>query len=536
MRLYFLIMAPIFISLFMNLLPIKKTLLSFTSLFLHLSLIGMAISNLVTVKTTGIPITATLSVKAISGINLYSDLIASVFVVLITLLFFIYSLYSFDDYLKDKLFQFLFITLEGLVILLFLTRDLFNVFVAVEASTIVCSVLIMYKRDSRSIYDGLFFLMINTVGMLFFLLGTAMIYKIFGVLDISAVKGMMTKANVTALAIPYALIMAGITMKCAFVPVFSWLPKAYGTPGAPPLVSALLSGIYIKSGIYLYIRMRDMFSPMVNMDTFFIVIGILTSIIGIAFALLQKDIKMILEYHTISQMGLILIAVSINDTYTKAGGLLHIMNHALFKSLLILASGVIIYQYKTRNIYEIRGVFRRMPFTGVAILIGILGITGAPFFNGSVSKYFIQSGVKGAWVEWFIIFINLGTTLSFIKLGSILIPNPVERITIKESRTKTASMIMLSLGCLFTGLGATNISTNLLDLDVKVKLSGYVEKGFIWVGFIILSVLIYKFVITRSKFFKKGYGLELSFNNIAVIFLIFFFILLGAYHLMVPFS
>lgn len=534
MRLYFLVMAPIFISLLMYILPLKGAFRSFISLTLHFSLIVMSVSNLLSVKSSGIPITAAISANDILGISLYSDLIASVFVVLISLLFFVFSVYSFEDYLKDKLFQFLFISLEGLIFLLFLSRDLFNIFVAVEASTIICSILIMYKRDSRSIYDGLFYLMISTVGMLFFLLGTAMLYKIFGVLDISALKNMMTMTNVRALIVPYALIMAGISLKCAFVPVFSWLPKAYGTPGAPPLISALLSGVYIKTGIYMYIRMRDMFSPMVDMDNFFIVIGILTSIVGIIFALMQKDIKMILEYHTISQMGLILIAVSINDTYTKAGGLLHIMNHALFKSLLILAAGVIIYQYKTRNIYEIRGVFRRMPFTGLAILIGILGITGAPFFNGSVSKYFIQSGVKGAWIEWFIIFINLGTTLSFIKLGSILIPNPVERITLKESKPKSISMILLSLGCLFTGLGATTISKNLLNLDVKVKLSGYIEKGFIWIGFIVLSILIYKFGISRSKFFKKGYGLELSFNNMSVILLVFFFIILGVYHFIVP--
>lgn len=532
MRLYFFIMAPILVSLIIYLLPVKK--LSYLALVLQSVMLGLSISNLLMVKSSGIPISVGLGDSGIAGINLYSDLIASVFVVLITGLFFIFNIYAFDDYLKDKLFQFLFLTLEGLIILVFLSRDLFNIFVAIEVSTIICSVLIMYKRDSRSIYDGLVYLMTNTAGILFFLLGIAMIYKIFGVLDITALKGMMTLASTRSLTIPYALIMTGIALKCAFVPVFSWLPKAHGTPGAPPLVSALLSGIYIKGGIYVYIRMRDMFSPMINMDEFFIVIGILTSIFGIVFALIQKDIKLILAYHTISQMGLILIAASINDTYTKAGGLLHIMNHALFKSLLFLAAGVIIHEYKTRNLYEIRGVFRRLPFTGLAILIGILGITGAPLFNGSVSKYFIQSGVKGIWIEWFIIFINLGTTLSFVKFGSMLIPNPVERIVTTESKSKSLSMIFLSLGCLFTGLGATAISRNLLNLDVEVKLSSYIEKGFLWIGFIILSIFIYKFIISRSKFFKKGYSLELSFNDIAVTILVFFFIVLGAYRLMVP--
>ena len=113
-------------------------------------------------------------------------------------------------------------------------------------------------------------------------------------------------------------------------------------------------------------------------------------------AVCQKDIKLILAYHTVSQVGLIVAGLCSGTSYGYSGAMLHIYNHALFKSLLFLAAGILIKQYGTRNVYEIRGVMRSLPAVGAACAAGILGITGAPFFNGSISKYFLMKELDPA--------------------------------------------------------------------------------------------------------------------------------------------
>lgn len=526
MRLYFLIMAPIFLGLFMYVHPLRK--LQNATILVQSIMLWVAFGNFFSIKMSGSPITASLGDDSVLGIALQSDLVSSVFVILITALFLIFSIYLYDSLLENEMFLFLFFSVESMIILTFLSLDLFNVFLAIEISTILAALLITLKRERRSMYDGMIFLMTNTVGALFFLLGVAMLYKTFGVLDIFEIKKLMYGVSPRAVLIPYSLIMTGISVKCAFMPVFSWLPKAHGTPGAPPIVSAMLSGVYIKSGLYIYIKLRDMFLPAVDMDEFFILVGLLTSVLGIVFALMQVDMKLILAYSTISQMGLILVAVSISDSYTKAGGLLHIMNHAMFKSLLFMASGMIAYQYKTRNINKIRGVFRKLPITSFAMIFGILGVTGAPLLNGSLSKYFIQSGIKGAWIESFMVFINFGTMLYFVKFGTMLIPKPICNTTESENPYRELALGLLGMACLLTGLGASFISSYFLDIHVEVDIYSYLEKVALWIVLIVLSLILYSLFIHKKPFFEESPRIDLSFNNISLSILLMFFTILGS--------
>lgn len=529
MELYLLVLAPILIGLIVYLLPLKK--INYLSIVVQFIILLVSIRNLITVKTTGIPLEFTIGADNLMGISLYADSISSVFVVLVTWLFLIFNIFSTTDYMHDKLFKFLFLTLESMIILLFSSRDLFNIFISIEISIIISAILIMYKRDSRSIYDGLLYLMINTSGMMFFLLGIAMIYKVCGGLDIDYLKLAISKLDAKTLAIPYALLFVGTGIKCAVIPVFSWLPKAHGTPGAPPIVTAILSGIYIKSSIYLYIRMRDMFYSTINMDDFFIFIGLVTSIFGFVFALCQVDLKMILAYHTISQLGLMMIALSINTPIAQAGGMYHIINHALFKSLLALSAGVIIKHYGTRNLYEINGVMKKIPFAGIATLVGILGITGAPLFNGSISKYFIQLGTHGLWVENYINIINLGTVMSFVKMSNILFDkkklNPPR---IKERKSQSIAMMLFSIQCLILGIFGSKFTNYFFDLNLVIDLKLYIIKTLYWLGFIIVGILVYKFIISRYSFFKKGFQIDLAFNEVVITIVGYFFIILIGLH------
>lgn len=544
MELYFMIIIPIFAALLLYLFPVRISY--YITAGIYAALLGVSSHIFYRVRFGGELITAQTGAGGLLSIPLYCDLTAAVFLVLVTFLFFCLFLYTFRKSYADRLYSFLFTVLCGLVMLLFLSRDIFNLYVAIEVSVVVCSILIMFKRESRSMYDGLVYFILNTSGMLFFLLGIGLLYRQTGMLDLSLIEQGLQGYSKRELALPYACIMTGASLKCALVPVHFWLPHAHGTPGAPAEVSAVLSGIYIKGGIYLMIRMQTMFSGVFDTSEFFLWLGIVTAVAGIVMAVCQKDIKLILAYHTISQVGLIVAGLNLNSGYGVAGAMLHIINHAVFKSLLFLAAGVIIKHYGTRNVYKMKGVMKTLPFAGVAVAAGILGITGAPFFNGSISKYLIQKGGEVLVVEVLFYLINFGTALSFVKFGQILFGNcrceagtePAVRteptagkaseagkesaaskaaaagkapeagkmIPVKESvsLTEAAVLITLSALCLATGILAEPFTELIFGTRMEIDPAAYLAKSGAWLLTIAAAYGFYRLVLSKIKRLKKG--------------------------------
>ena len=363
----YLVIIPILIAVSLYLFPSSKVV-RFIVILTQASLVLYAVFLFSATRETDI-ITGIGNFNSVLGILLKVDSLSSVFIVLTTFVFFIATIYSFNEN-NDKLFWFLLFIWEGLLLGVFLTCDLFNIFVLIEVATVCVSILIMFHRGNRSMYDGMIYLMINVVVIQFFLFGIGYVYKLTGTLDMNRAAAALENINRSSQILPYALIMTAVSLKCAFIPLSSWLPKAHGTPGAPSSVSAILSGLHIKSGVYLFIRVQDIFSS-VAMPEFFLAIGIITGIIGFLNALAQTDIKLILAYHTISQIGLIVIGLNISDTYTFTGGLYHIINHTFFKSALFLSAGMIAHIYGTRDINKIRGVFRRSPLIGAVTVMAV---------------------------------------------------------------------------------------------------------------------------------------------------------------------
>lgn len=511
MELYLLIVLPIFASLLLYLIPHKWT--TYLSSFLYLAVFLVTLRLFYRVRFLG-EIVSTHQGENFLGITLYCDLTAAIFLVLVAFLFLCIFLFANVREHADKLYSFLFTVLEGLIMLIFLSRDLFNIYVAVEVSAIVCAILIMFKRESRSIYDGLVYLLSNITGMLFFLLGIGMLYRQTGVLDFDGIAAAVSACDPKTLVLPYALLMTGAALKCALFPLHFWLPLAHGTPGAPTAVSAILSGVYIKSGVYLFLRLQALFSPAIDCAQFFFWAGVVSSIAGIVMAVCQSDIKLILAYHTVSQIGLIVAGLSFPSETVQAGALLHIMNHALFKSLLFLAAGMLIARYGTRNIYQIRGVLRSAPLAGAAIIAGVLGITGAPFFNGSISKYFLAQ-TDTSLASFCFLIINFGTILSFVKFGRVLFGEKRD-IDFKYDFWSTAVVALLSVLCLLTGVFAAPLLKFVLDSPLKISASGYVTKTLIWAASFVLADLLYRKVLSRSARIKAGIDMTVDFNAVVL--------------------
>jgi len=456
------------------------------------------------------------------GVTLRVDTLSSVFLILTAFIFLIVTLYCVSER-RSRLFWFFLFIWEGLLNGIFLSRDLFNIFVLLEAATVVVSVLLMYNRGKRSMYDGMLYLMVNTVAMQFFLFGVGYIYKLTGVLDMDAISQAAASLDKAALILPFSLIMTAVCLKgkCAVAPLFSRFPKAHGTPGAHAAISAILSGLYVKCAIFLFIRFADVFQE-VHVPGFFLIIGIMTGIAGFMLALSQTDIMLILVYSTVSQVGLIMAGLSAPGAYSTMGAMYHIVNHALCKTALFLCAGVIADAYGVRDIRAVRGVWRQYPGVAIAMILAVLGITGAPFFNGSVSKYFILSGAD-LLVSGPLILINLGTITVFIRYSAMLFGRPEEGTTaVKIDRYKQTAVLILGALCLAGGvLGELSVRF-LFNVDARVDPAGYLEKTAIFLLCGLAGYAIHKYCIHKSAFLKRIRSIDLGFRWICAAIGLFF--------------
>jgi len=449
------------------------------------------------------------------AMSLYADSI-SIFMVLMTAVFYIgFLIYTTNESYSEPRFYFLFLVLQGLMMGLYLSSDLFNIFVFLEVSTVVVAILIMYNKDKQAIYDGMIYFFVNVIGTAFLLFGIGFLYRTFGLLDIRAItEAMSALESPRAIIIPLALMMVTVSLKTAVTPLFSWLPKAHGTPSAPPVVSAVLSGLYIKSGVYLFIRFAGMFAPVINVNTFFFWIGFFTALIGFVMALGQHDIKLILAYHTVSQVGLIMMGINMGSEIAFWGSVYHIFSHAIFKSTLFLTAGIIYEKYGTRNVYQIRGLFKRMPWVAAATAFAILGITGAPFFNGSISKYMIAHGTTDPWISFLLNLINLGTIMSFVKYATILFGKSQKEGRLRTDPFATISSLVMGIAALLTGIFGENLTQFLFNYEVQVNAAEYVQKGMVYVLMIAFGILAYHRVIKHGGLIARIGHLELTFNGI----------------------
>jgi hydrogenase-4 component B len=197
--------------------------------------------------------------------------------------------------------------------------------------------------------------------------------------------------------------MVAFGMKAGIMPLHIWLPTAHAN--APSHISAVMSGVVIKMGIYGLLRTISFFStPPLWWGVLLLCLGIVSAVVGVLFAIGQHDIKRLLAYHSIENIGIIVMGIgvaliglatgsSILYVLGMAGALLHVLNHALFKSLLFLGAGAVIHIAGTRDIDRMGGLSRALPLTSVAFLTGAVAICGLPPLNGFVSEFLIYLGI-----------------------------------------------------------------------------------------------------------------------------------------------
>ncbi len=458
------------------------------------------------------------------GIALKNDQLSMSFIFLSIFIWWIILLYSWDKRQEDCKFLFFLMFLEGAFLGLLQTNDLFNLFVFLEIITITSTILILYKKDGHSVRSGLYYLLFNSTGMIFYLLGLILIYNVSGTLNMDIVAQRISPIRDTSfIKLGYIFIMAAIGVKSAFFPVYNWLPKAHGA--APSSISALLSGLLVKSGLYAFIRLNDMFK-ITNFHNFFFFLGFCTAICGVIFALSQKDIKQILAFHTISQIGIMLMGLSSLDSKIYIGGLMHIFNHAMFKSLLFLGAGVIINTYGIRRVTEIRGAFRRLPFISICMIIGMLSITGAPLFNGFISKTIIKYGIQESNTKIILLFIiNLGTSISFIKLSQIFFGKSDRERSMNIS--VYSSIFLLATMCIVLGIYYGPITMKLFGVDISYIIVLKIDNFIRYIFTLLIGYIVYQKIISKDyRIIKRIRHMNISFGTTNFLLITFIFIMM----------
>src|SRR6056297_762102 len=439
------------------------------------------------------------------SIVLKNDYLSMTFIFLTIIMWWMVIIYSWKERKKDSKFYFFLLFLEGVFFGLLQTNDLFNLFVFIEITTIISTILILYKMTGESVRAGLYYLLFNSAGIMFFLIGMAFIYYSEGTLSINELTGKINISQGLNLTnISYISIIAAIGVK-----------------------SALLSGLLVKSGLYVFIRINSMYG-LESFREFFIILGLITAISGGIFAISQKDIKQILAFSTVSQIGIIMIGLNQLDG-NIIGGVFHIINHAFFKSMLFLSAGIIIKTYKERDTKVIRGVLYELPLVGIFILIGFFSISGMPFFNGYVSKSIIKYGVYNEFIIYAIHFIDILTITYFMKILQVLNkPKGLNvRYKVKRCNNSKVPVVILGFLCIILGIFYQPIGRLLLRTEIKYIDLFDLKEWSIYSSKLITGYIIYKYVIKKDySLIKKIRKTNISFSNTNYLFILFITIML----------
>ncbi len=344
------------------------------------------------------------------GISLKVNVAMASLALMGAVLWFFARLYGEKEGRKDEKFEVFFNMLRGAYYAFLFSYDLFNLFVLFELMSLSATVLIVYKKDGYALRSGLYYLMYNALAMIFFLMGTMILYYNVGSLNFADVVALDDNLTLT---FAKALIMGAFAVKSLFFPVINW---AHGA--APESIAMLLSGVIMKTGLIGFIKVLGVIDSSL-FYTFGMVVGIVTLASGILFATSQRDIKMLLAFSTTAHTGYVLLGV-VSGGIAHTAGLLYIGHHALFKSLLFLVAGALVTAYNTRRIDAIRGVLRTYPDIALALILGILSMASFPLSG----TYLVKSLILEAAHPWARPLIHLAGALGLVymlRFASVLL-------------------------------------------------------------------------------------------------------------------
>lgn len=308
------------------------------------------------------------------------------------------------------------------------TGDAFNMYVFLELSSLSSYALIGMGPRRRALTAAYQYLIMGTIGATFILIGIGLLYSLTGTLNIQdmahqlRLNDILGSGNRTLLT-AFAFLTVGLSLKLALFPLHLWLPNAYSY--APSVVTIFLAATATKVAIYMLLRFC--FGVIGNGTIFQMTLGKIILIPALAaivvasiVAIFQYDIKRMLAYSSVAQIGYMILGISFATTTGLTAGILHMFNHAMMKGLLFMVMGAVSYRVGSVYINDFRGLGKKMPWTMAAFVIGGLSLMGVPSTAGFISKwYLVKAALENGWWD-VIILILLGSLLAVIYIWRVI--------------------------------------------------------------------------------------------------------------------
>ncbi len=287
-----------------------------------------------------------------------------------------------------------------------LTGDLFNLFVFFELMSVAAYALTGFKiEEEKSLEGALNFAVVNSIGAFLILIGIALLYGRTGALNLAQIGRELAGGPTDGLVVvSFVLIASGLCVKAALVPFHFWLADAHAV--APTPVCVIFSGVMVELGVYgvarvywtIYANPKGLQPAAVG--AIFIAAGTASALIGAVMCAAQRHIKRLLAFSTISHMGILLIALGLMTPEALAGGAVYVMGHGLVKGALFLVAGVLLHRAGTVDEFELRGLGRSLPVTGIAFVLAGLGLAGLPPFGTALGKSLIEGSARHSGRDW----------------------------------------------------------------------------------------------------------------------------------------
>ncbi len=391
---------------------------------------------------------------------------ASLFICVIMLLVLVYS----GPYVRralpatriDWYYSLLLINLGGMIGFV-ITGDLFNLFVFMELVAVSSYALVAVGGGRTAALAAFKYLVAGAVSSVLILFCIGVLHALTGSLNMADVaRRLATVESRPPVLLALAGLTAGFLVKAGLFPVHVWLPDAHAI--APSPINAVSSALVVKLGIIGLLRIFPLFAAAgaVSLAPLFEALawlGAISVLAGAFFALFQEDIKLMLAYSTISNIGYIVLGLGLAGELALTGAGVHILNHALIKATLFLAAGAMIHQSGHRTLHDLRGIGRAMPWTTLALLIGALSIVGLPPTAGFPGKWYIALGALESGRPGFAVVVLVGALIIFIYFARMLnafyfrAPSHKEMLGVSEApASMLGPVLLLGALCVLGGL------------------------------------------------------------------------------------
>jgi formate hydrogenlyase subunit 3/multisubunit Na+/H+ antiporter MnhD subunit len=502
------------------------------------------------VISSGVTLTETIPFNVWGNqIDLTIDLLSAFFILVINLtvitgaLFAIeyMSMYKLKSKTDFSLHFFSFFWLLYSMLMVCMIHNMVAFLVAWEIMSVSSFILVIFENEKPEVIKaGINYLVQMHIGALLLTTAVITVYNETGSFSWSALTTYFSGHNNIGL---FLLFFIGFGIKAGFVPFHTWLPHAH--PAAPTHISGIMSGVMIKMGIYGILRvLLYAQSDLLTIGIIILVISVISGIAGVGTAIIQHDLKKLLAYHSIENIGIIGIGIGTgmigvatkNDLLAIlgfGGGILHVLNHSLFKSLLFYSTGSVYMNTHTREIDKLGGLIKKMPHTAILFLVASIAICGLPPFNGFVSEFIIYNGFAESMISSTVglKILMMFSMLSLVVIGGLAIfcftkafgivflgtPRQIKTEAVKEAKWYTLFpqyLILIAIiiigvfpgiitGLFFRLAGLYTHSVTIIPANTILNISSISWFALLFIG---ITVLIYfaKVIFARNKVIEQG--------------------------------